>query len=66
MNDHQEYLRRNRILGRAEGAKAALAVIDARAPKRTPAWLRTRVLDALTRMESVIKELAAHRDEVGP
>jgi hypothetical protein len=63
-----EYLRRNLLVAKAEGARAAVREVLAqklrlaRREVKVCGWLR----GALDRLDALPAELAKHRDEVGP
>ncbi len=63
LDEQQEYLRRNRILGLCEGIKANLTLVNSNVPKRTPKWLLFFIRDALFKLDDIVLELRVHRDE---
>ena len=67
-NNTDEYLRRNILVAKAEGAKAALEAARAQMLKlrKRPVGLLSRVSGALLRIGPCIHELAMHRDELLP
>lgn len=61
-----EYLRRNLVVAKAYGAKAATAKAlgRARQNKSTPKWLLAALMGAQSRLDGVPSELAKYRDEL--
>lgn len=66
--DMDEYLRRNKLLAAAEGAKAGASVSLKRLEmqKRPPKWLVASLRGIVDRADRVVQEMVRHRDEVKP
>lgn len=63
--DRQEYLRRNLVVAKAEGARSIVLATQRRLLdlKTSPKWLRDNLLEIIVRLEPVPRELAKHKDE---
>lgn len=65
MKQTDEYLRRNLLVAKAQGARSFVLATQRRLfdMKSSPKWLRDNILEIIVRLEPIPRELAQHRDE---